>query len=55
MRQFICAIFLFFSLPIVHAQLTVNGKISSVSATYVNTNGKVGSGEGLEKSGKKTK
>lgn len=55
MRQFICAIFLFFSLSVVHAQLTVNGKISTVPTTYVNTNGKVGSGEGLETSGKKTK
>jgi hypothetical protein len=55
MRQFICAIFLFFSLTVVHAQLTVNGKISTVPTTYVNTNGKVGSGEGLETSGKKTK
>ena len=55
MRQFICAIFLFFSLTVVHAQLTVNGKISTVPTTYVNTNGKVGSGEGLETSGKKTR
>jgi hypothetical protein len=55
MRQLICALILFFSIIVSHAQLTINGKISTVSATYVNTNGKVGTGEGLLASGKKTK
>ena len=55
MRRFICVIFLFFSMIVAHAQLTINGKINTVPATYVNTNGKVGTGEGLETSGKKTK
>ena len=55
MRQLICALFLFFSFIVAKAQLTINGKISTVPTTYVNTNGKVGSGEGLQTSGKKTK
>jgi uncharacterized protein (TIGR02145 family) len=55
MRQLICSLILFFSIIVSHAQLTINGKISAVSATYVNTNGKVGTGEGLLASGKKTK
>ena len=55
MRQLICALILFFSIIVSHAQLTINGKISTVPATYVNTNGKVGTGEGLLASGKKTK
>ena len=55
MRILIYIFILFFWIGKVDAQLTVNGKISTVATTYVNTNGKVGSGEGLENSGKKTK
>ena len=55
MRQFICVLILFFSIIVAHAQLTINGKISTLPVTFVNTNGKVGTGEGLEASGKKTK
>ena len=55
MRALICILVLFFSFSTVNAQLTINGKISTIPTTYVNTNGKVGTGEGLEASGKKTK
>jgi hypothetical protein len=55
MRAFICILVLFFWYSTVNAQLTINGKISTIPTTYVNTNGKVGTGEGLEASGKKTK
>ena len=55
MRQLICAIILFFSFSTVNAQLTINGKISTIPTTYVNANGKVGTGEGLERTGKKTR
>jgi len=55
MRTLIFILIVFFWISTVDAQLTVNGKISTVATTYVNTNGKVGSGEGLENSGKKTK
>jgi uncharacterized protein (TIGR02145 family) len=55
MRTLIFFLIVFFWIGTVDAQLTVNGKISTVATTYVNTNGKVGSGEGLENSGKKTK
>jgi uncharacterized protein (TIGR02145 family) len=55
MRTLIFILVVFFWIGTVDAQLTVNGKISTVATTYVNTNGKVGSGEGLENSGKKTK
>lgn len=55
MRAFICILVIFFSFSTVNAQLTINGKISTIPTTYVNTNGKVGTGEGLEASGKKTK
>ncbi len=55
MRALICILVLFFSFSTVNAQLTINGKISTIPTTYVNTNGKVGTGEGLENSGKKTK
>lgn len=55
MRAFICILVIFFSFSTVNAQLTINGKISTIPTTYVNNNGKVGTGEGLEASGKKTK
>jgi uncharacterized protein (TIGR02145 family) len=55
MRTLIFIFIVFFWIGTVDAQLTINGKISTVPTTYVNTNGKVGSGEGLENSGKKTK
>lgn len=55
MRTLISMLIVFFSIHSIHAQLTINGKISSVSSTHVNTNGKVGTGEGLENTGKKTK
>jgi hypothetical protein len=55
MRILIYIFILFFWIGTVDAQLTINGKISTVATTYVNTNGKVGSGEGLENSGKKNK
>jgi hypothetical protein len=55
MRTLIYIFILFFWIGTVDAQLTINGKIGTVPNTYVNTNGKVGSGEGLENSGKKTK
>lgn len=55
MRTPICILVLFFSFNTVYAQLTINGKISTIPTTYVNTNGKVGTGEGLERTGKKTK
>ena len=47
MRILIYIFILFFWIGTVDAQLTINGKISTVATTYVNTNGKVGSGEGL--------
>ncbi|MFZ9208411.1 MAG: hypothetical protein ACO21X_05655 [Sediminibacterium sp.] len=55
MRIRIYILIIIFSINSVEAQLTINGKISTVPSTYVNTNGKVGTGEGLENSGKKTK
>lgn len=55
MRTPLCILVLFFLFNTVYAQLTINGKISTIPTTYVNTNGKVGTGEGLENSGKKTK
>lgn len=53
MRALIYILVVFFSINTVNAQLTINGKISNISSTHVNTNGKVGTGEGLENSGKK--
>ncbi|MFN6387550.1 MAG: hypothetical protein ACK4X2_04475 [Bacteroidota bacterium] len=55
MRILIYIFIVFFSMGTVDAQLTINGKISTVPTTYVNTNGKIGTGEGLLTSGKKTK
>jgi uncharacterized protein (TIGR02145 family) len=55
MRTLIFFLVIFFLLNTVHAQLTINGKISTIPTSFVNTNGKVGTGQGLETSGKKTK
>ena len=55
MRALIYILVVFFSFSAVNAQLTINGKISNISSTHVNTNGKVGTGEGLERTGKKTR
>ena len=55
MRAHIYVLVIFFSVNTVNAQLTINGKISTIPTTYVNTNGQVGTGQGLETSGKKNK